>query len=856
MRTQLRNLNNKLLQSKLVSSLLYLVAALFLTGCGGGGSGGGGNTETPRKPDMITISGQVALEEETLVGAVVAISKLDITQTSEGKTQRGKIVNIDIGNFQPSVGADGSFMFQIAEGLLQNELLYSLSLSCPISATAACPLEMPLHVVLSGRRLKQGSFNVNVLTEIVYQRLGYYITAGFKVTELKQEMDALARMLLSDDFDNQHELTYEDIVAWTPKHAAIKRPDAIARTMAILIDSNRSPELQQLAQSLFSPVAFNLELSGGASLIATHAQYAYVTGSGGLNVIDISNPIQPKFIRKILIEVAVKEISITDSSILLTYSALAAGEKSGLLILSIKNPNNPEIVADVEFNGLPNGIAVANSIAYIAYSAAAEGQPAGLYGVRIEEPVLLFDLDLRGTASAAQATSPCGVAVSGNYAYVTDIYARIHVVNLERQTPTRSNIVAADGARPCDAITDNEWLYVSTGHDGMRIYSLANPENPTFSSRSMAFHQSRGLAQHDNRIYLADAEAGLQIISVTNREKPTSANIIDTPSSARDVAIVESFAYVTDGEGGLLVLDLSEQPNPPSVGTLLGGGRQIAVDENYVYLVAIWPGLRLIDIEDHANPKLVSQYSDYDHPSDLSVSNGTAYIAAGRFIEFVDVTKPQLERSGKIEVPEPGWSSGIYVSGSTAYVTNDSTGLSVFDISQPAMPLPLDLGLPTGEPGDYNKIAIADSIAYLAAGSAGLRIMSLSSYSSPQLDCFIDTPGIAINVTIEGNFAYIADGTEGLQIIDISKNCKSQIVGSIDTVGIAKKAVLANSIAYLADDYGGVQAVDVSKPSMPLSLGSARTRAGANDIATRGDYLYVSSHVGLEILRAIPSYPR
>ncbi|MFZ5605417.1 MAG: hypothetical protein ACOY7J_23405, partial [Pseudomonadota bacterium] len=197
-----------------IASCLHLVIFLLaaaVSGCGGG-SGGGEAPAGPRPPIGINISGKAAIEGTPLTGAVVAISKLDITQASENKSRRGKIVNVELENFQPTVASDGVFSFQVPIDLLQDDILYSLSLTCPQPITDTCSLQTPLHAVLSGSRLKQSGFTVNVLTEVVYQRLGYYIAVGFKAPELQQEMNALARMLLDGDIDGENEVDYEDVL--------------------------------------------------------------------------------------------------------------------------------------------------------------------------------------------------------------------------------------------------------------------------------------------------------------------------------------------------------------------------------------------------------------------------------------------------------------------------------------------------------------------------------------------------------------------------------------------------------------------------------------------------------------------
>ncbi len=109
---------------------------------------------------------------------------------------------------------------------------------------------------------------------------------------------------------------------------------------------------------------------------------------------------------------------------------------------------------------------------------------------------------------------------------------------------------------------------------------------------------------------------------------------------------------------------------------------------------------------------------------------------------------------------------GVAVSGNYAYVADNSRGLRIINIANPAAPT---------EAGSYDTwgyalgVAVSGNYAYVAIAFSGLRIINIENPAAPTLAGFYyDTPGVARGVAVSGNYAYVADGESGLGIYDIS----------------------------------------------------------------------------------------
>ena len=62
-------------------------------------------------------------------------------------------------------------------------------------------------------------------------------------------------------------------------------------------------------------------------------------------------------------------------------------------------------------------------------------------------------------------------------------------------------------------------------------------------------------------------------------------------------------------------------------------------------------------------------------------------------------------------------------------------------------------------------MAVSGSFAYVVDDTAGLRVIDVSNPISPTEIGFYDTPGWAYGVAVSGNLAYVADDDGGLLIL-------------------------------------------------------------------------------------------
>jgi PKD repeat protein/subtilisin family serine protease len=244
----------------------------------------------------------------------------------------------------------------------------------------------------------------------------------------------------------------------------------------------------------------------------------------------------------------------------------------------------------------------------------------------------------------------------------------------------------------------------------------------------------------------------------------------------------------------------------------------------------------------------------YDTPAipyDVAVSGTYAYVADNSSgLRVIDISDP----ANPTEVgfyDTPGYANGVAVSGSYAYVADWISGLRVIDISNPAQPT---------EVGYHDtlatNVAVSGTYAYVAA-SAGLRVIDISDPTHPTEVGFYDTPGSAYGVAVSGPYAYVADWISGLRVIDISDPTHPTEVGFYDTPGSAYDVAISGSYAYVADHSSGLRVIDISNPANPTEVGFYDTPENAIGVAVSGTYAYVAAWIsGLRVIDiSDPAHP-
>ena len=341
---------------------------------------------------------------------------------------------------------------------------------------------------------------------------------------------------------------------------------------------------------LTGPLALGIDVvrvggcvTGWAQGVAVAGNYAYVAdNSGGLQVIDISNPANPQRVGGY--DTAGNALGVAVSG---NY-AYVADDAAGLQVIDISNPANPQRVGGYDTAGNALGVAVSGNYAYVADDA------AGLQVIDISNPANPQRVGGYDTAGYADT-----VAVAGNYAYVADDTAGLQVIDISNPAnPQRVGGYDTTGAAVGVAVTGN-YAYVADGSAGLQVIDISNPANPQRVGGCDTAGNAAGVVVAGNYAYVAASAAGLQVIDISNPVNPQRVGGYDTAGSARGVAVAGNYAYVADFGAGLQVIDISNPADPQRVGgyDTAGSAWAVAVAGNYAYVADANAGLQVVAID-------------------------------------------------------------------------------------------------------------------------------------------------------------------------------------------------------------------------------------------------------------------
>lgn len=300
------------------------------------------------------------------------------------------------------------------------------------------------------------------------------------------------------------------------------------------------------------------------------------------------------------------------------------------------------------------------------------------------------------------------------------------------------------------------------------------------------------------------------LVCLSGCEKPQPTDIVgsfDTPGFAYAVAVAGSNAFVADGYEGLHIFDIRD-PTKPALMATAGfiHVESVFVAPPYAYVAGqVNEGLGIVDVRSPANPIITAKISTQ------------------------------------------GFTKDVFVSGSTAFVTNqfNNGGLDIIDVGNRKRPFLMEsVDIPYGR-----GIFVSDGSAYMACGFEGIKIVDVRDRRNPALVKSIAVPGIATQLWVAGRYVFVSGRYEGIQVIDLKHPAGAKIVNAIDTGESANDIVVRQGKAFVANGKKGLLVIDVSDPKNSKILKSVDTPGSAHALDVSGDHVYVADGFsGLQII--------
>lgn len=401
-------------------------------------------------------------------------------------------------------------------------------------------------------------------------------------------------------FDISDPVTLVEISYYSP--AATPRALAIDDTLAYLLDDSSltiinvsppgAPEVVgYLSYGFTSFDMRDIEVIGSYAYTA-HGEYEEVDGSGGIIIVDVSDPTAPAIVNQL--ESTVYLLARADDRL------CASDMYSFFDILSLAAPAEPTAIGTVQM------------------------PVSSFYGMR-------------------------GVITDGSYAYVAYGKGGIQIVDV---TDPAAPTVGASGIIPNRAFEltrDGRYLYVAANAyegEGLKIIDVSNPAHPVVIG-SYPYPSPQEVTIHENYAFLGGNNGRAIILDISKPGAPALVSQYRVGGITFGIAVTDRYAYLANWVG-LITVDITDVASPVVLDTIsyLHAAYDAVIYKGYL-VVSTTEGLSIYDIA--TDPSVPAPAASLSIGSDcygLTPYGQYLLVAAGYYdgIVIVDMTLPLLPK--------------------------------------------------------------------------------------------------------------------------------------------------------------------------------------------------------------------
>ena len=566
--------------------------------------------------------------------------------------------------------------------------------------------------------------------------------------------------------------------------------------------------------------------------IAAHNGYVYVTAHNRLLVFNVVNPALPVEVGSIYLSQEPIDVMVDDRYIYM------AGEYSFQLFLP-PQPASPPAVGFFASTNSMDDIAIESSYAYIA-------DQTGLQILDISNPFVPVQIGHYAMAAGAQ-----DVTVATPLAYVLDQdRGGLHILDLTHPAaPVELSYYELSSSILHLQVVDS-WVFL-VDVNKLHVLDVAIPQQPVEIASLEISISNREMDIAGGYAYIATI-VGISIVDVHNPILPVLTTFYPLIGGTEGMLVAEGYIYARS-ISGIHILHLADPTAPRELGVVEANVPHLAVAGSNLYLDG-YDRLMLFDISDPSAPVFISSYRPAGlQVPDLVLSDDHIFLAAtsGLFIFDLNALIVPPVEVGRIVFPL-NHVADIKVAGDFVYTVDDLSFLSIFDVADPATPIPIS-SVDKPYPGwtlDAD-IEVANDDAYVVNNGL-LHIFNITYPSLPvEVTHTLSLPHVT-DLALAGHYAYAASDN-GLDSIDIQNPEQPELLDSIPLPWTGDE-FLSRSVA-LSGHYtcvggafyhwrtrhsGNLAVVDIANPAQLAMTGT--TDLGATwSVAVNGSYAYATA---------------
>ncbi|MCP4420429.1 MAG: hypothetical protein GY805_27805 [Chloroflexi bacterium] len=454
-------------------------------------------------------------------------------------------------------------------------------------------------------------------------------------------------------------------------------------------------------------------MSGTVAFISEQRLYSTLSGSGGLRILDVSDPLNPIQLSNPLEGNSVYSVAVKDNYAYIGYceSIDETGCISRFAVWDIS-----DLSAPFEINKTSASDTDDQEV-YDQY----------LYRLDDSGELKIYDIGMPTSPVFLTSIFPDSSAIEIHDNWLVGLNSpglKVYDLSSNPGNPTLfGDYWLSHYFGPFDAAIDGNRAYMAYGADGLHIADLSQSSLPKIGQHKMVGSVS-DLAQVNNYVYLLDYYYDLHVLDVTSPATPVKLTKYDHGSFSNHLAIDGSDAFIY-GSYNVQIIDIAEPLTPSLRSTYAspeGSIGEIIPDGNVAYALNDGGDVKtfeVVDISDRNNPVFVTSVGQNCMSGEdllitgnyafVSESNGCGGSSALTVIDISTPNNPQIVASQPVS----------YKAGPLAYI-NDHIYMGdyrvrVFDVTNPAIPQPMGQFTVTGAVDFDYSVKAVDGQLYVAA---------------------------------------------------------------------------------------------------------------------------------------------
>ncbi len=537
----------------------------------------------------------------------------------------------------------------------------------------------------------------------------------------------------------------------------------------------------------------NILLPGMALGAAVNGNFVYVSVmQKGLIIFDISDVNNP-------VETSTFEMLSGNTKLFFSNNTIYVMDSGGVSIIDVSNPSSPTRVGSIGNSDIQD-VYVEGDYAYIP------AKESGVYIYDISNPASPQFVKAMGNGNYAVS-----VIVNNNNAYV-GAAGKLYIFNVEDKT-NHTELSSIDCIADYIAI-DRDTIFATGSWRNLTIVDVSNTASPkiTGSLPINFFGQPTGIAVSGNNVLVADGPTGLRIIDATNIANLAEIGKYTTAGPYYiDIVVKNDYAFLSDFSNGLFILDMKDKTDIKRVAIFKPTDEKffycLAVEGNYAYMGSP-TGLYIIDVSDPENPAIKNKLVT-TRISDIKVVGNYAYVTywQSRSFGIIDISDPENPvEKGTLAGP----ARAIDVKDSFACVVDaNETGFYTINISDPNAPVIESF---TENKNIYFARDIFIKGNHVYTSGHGLNITDISDPKNPEVVGWL-SGSYWFSIAVIGNDCYIGN-EEGLTTINITDPQNPVVAGKYETTKSYQAELFASETKiYLTQAYNGLYVINNDNPT-------------------------------------------